>query len=436
MKAHPRQLHPLPIRMVVLLTVAALGGQCVPMKTVNQPSNEKNIVLNDAIYEKRIKSVLLHPSTNTADKVIAPPVIHIAQQAPLVLSFDDLNTRQENYYVYIIPCNAMWQRSNLLNAEFLKMSNTFPITAFKYYVNTTPPYIHYTFEVPKVGVPGNYVLVAYQNLNKKDALFSLRFMVFNRETRIEHTLTPPFNHPHEREKKQQVRISVHYKGLNPPNPLKNFTVIIRQNQQWDRILILNRPNQMSHRESVLSYQPIDGNTFYAPRNFRSFHTGVPNLRGKNVAKVQVLPEKKTVILNADKIRRSLSYVPMNDINGNYMPSTADPTAFTADYVYVTFTLKEPPLFEKEIYVMGRFNLWRRTEENKMKYDEEKKWYTTTILLQQGYYDYMYYVDKDPCEIEGCFFQSNNEYEIFVYYRDPLRINRDILTGYKHFVEGI
>ena len=68
----------------------------------------------------------------------------------------------------------------------------------------------------------------------------------------------------------------------------------------------------------------------------------------------------------------------------------------------------------------------------MVYDEKMKGYKATLLLKQGWYDYQYGL-KTPYghslkEIEGEHFQTENEYEILVYYRE-MGSRYDELIGY-------
>ena len=59
----------------------------------------------------------------------------------------------------------------------------------------------------------------------------------------------------------------------------------------------------------------------------------------------------------------------------------------------------------------------------MKYDSATKAYHNQILLKQGYYNYIYVTKNSEImstrKLEGAHFQTNNEYTIKVYYRDPL-----------------
>jgi hypothetical protein len=60
----------------------------------------------------------------------------------------------------------------------------------------------------------------------------------------------------------------------------------------------------------------------------------------------------------------------------------------------------------------------------MTYNFEKKTYEASIFLKQGYYNYAYAflpnrsATGDLTFIEGNFWQTENEYTIYVYHRQP------------------
>ena len=67
----------------------------------------------------------------------------------------------------------------------------------------------------------------------------------------------------------------------------------------------------------------------------------------------------------------------------------------------------------------------------MTYDSDLGGYTGSFLLKEGYYEYQYITSANPYEVEGSHFETENTYEIFVYYRPPSRIY-DVLGGYTVF----
>ena len=69
----------------------------------------------------------------------------------------------------------------------------------------------------------------------------------------------------------------------------------------------------------------------------------------------------------------------------------------------------------------------------MKYNTTINSYQGSYVLKQGHYDYQYILssEKRENEIEGNKRETNNIYEIFVYYRSQ-QLAADILIGYTNF----
>ena len=82
-------------------------------------------------------------------------------------------------------------------------------------------------------------------------------------------------------------------------------------------------------------------------------------------------------------------------------------------------------------MVGKFNDFQRNEESKMKYNEAIGAYESRQFVKQGWYDYQYVLEsknKPLTSIEGSHFETENVYEIAIYYR-PFRPNADLLIGY-------
>jgi hypothetical protein len=124
-----------------------------------------------------------------------------------------------------------------------------------------------------------------------------------------------------------------------------------------------------------------------------------------------------------------------DLNGQYLVQTNDRPGgdpeVESEYVYTTFYLNEAP--GKQIKLVGALSQWGKAPEATLVYDPKKKVYATSLLLKQGWYDYQFAYDLgqgvlDLEPFEGSHFQTENEYEVFVYYRG-LGSRYDQLVGY-------
>jgi hypothetical protein len=109
-----------------------------------------------------------------------------------------------------------------------------------------------------------------------------------------------------------------------------------------------------------------------------------------------------------------------------------------DYMFVNFMLPaKEPFFDGQIYVGGDFNFNLFNENAKIKYDFNAGMYFYRTLLKQGGYNYQYrFLQKNSSKasvekVDGSFWQTNNEYGIFIYYR-PIGGRYDRLIGVKSF----
>ncbi|HOK52807.1 MAG TPA: DUF5103 domain-containing protein, partial [Bacteroidales bacterium] len=93
----------------------------------------------------------------------------------------------------------------------------------------------------------------------------------------------------------------------------------------------------------------------------------------------------------------------------------------ADYVMVHFTLPTPePLMEGQLYLIGGFNGWQCNQQSRLTYNLDEKAYKTSMLLKQGYYNYLIAYRTDNGQVnfsyaEGDHFETENDYYVFVYY---------------------
>jgi hypothetical protein len=104
-------------------------------------------------------------------------------------------------------------------------------------------------------------------------------------------------------------------------------------------------------------------------------------------------------------------------------------------MFVHFYLKTPAiLLGGTVNVFGAFTGWTANKSNEMTWDFKESAYHLSMLLKQGYYNFQYiYVPDgakqyDSVNLEGSFYLTENEYQIFAYYRD-ISSRYDRLVGY-------
>ena len=105
---------------------------------------------------------------------------------------------------------------------------------------------------------------------------------------------------------------------------------------------------------------------------------------------------------------------------------------TCEYAQIHFTLKAPKL-PGDVYLNADWTYGRFLPEYRMEYDEMTKTYHARLFMKQGYYSYQYLMKMEDGSIrllpsEGNFYQTQNKYNVLVYYRAQSD-RTDRLVGY-------
>ncbi|NJM26472.1 MAG: DUF5103 domain-containing protein [Bacteroidia bacterium] len=411
---------------------------CVPLPQSSSFSQEnpKEIQLSDRVYEPGIRTAMLHPDTGSPQANLEPAVTEISRMN-LLLEFDDLSEQSSSYSIRLIHCNRDWSKSALQDLDFLIQFNSFPILEYAYSINTHIPYIHYQVALPPVKLPGNYVVAVYRDEDKNAVVLTRRFMVYRQQVTFsrERNMVGAGS---VADAYQQVNFKVNYNGLDVMNPLQNLSVNMRQNFRWDNQRMSMPPSFVRESERTLEFRYFDkSNMFRGGNEFRWFDIRSLNYPGRNVARVERAQKPYEVFAAFDKPRDTEAYAQYAEMNGQYYVNNLDVNdVAAANYAYVNFTLLTAPV-EGSVHVMGAFNNWSVDNNTRMAYDAARQGYTWRTLLKQGIYDYQYgFVSNDqPADfLEGSHYQTENEYEVFVYYR-PFQPNADLLVGYFRFSEN-
>lgn len=124
----------------------------------------------------------------------------------------------------------------------------------------------------------------------------------------------------------------------------------------------------------------------------------------------------------------------NDNNGSFTLKPAKDMYST--YMNVLFQVKPPQEVYGDIYLVGAFNDWKLTDKNKMNFNGDH--YELTVELKRGVYDYQYVVvngdygdttNQDWLILEGNDWQTTNDLNIFLWYRDQEYGGYDRIIGY-------
>ena len=379
-------------------------------------------VFDDKVFEENIQSVRLYPASVEYEAQLSSPVIELNSGIAMNLTFDDLAYDPDMYSAKIIHCNFDWTPSDLKEPEYLTQYNEFNILDFSYSTNTRIPYLHYNFVLPNVTKSGNYAIMVYRRRDQKQVVLTKRFMVYQRILSVAAKVVPP-SQTENRRAVQQINVNINYKARELFDPKNNMKVMIRQNQRWDNTKLLKTPTMIREDTRLIEYQLFDGsNVFWAGNEFRFIDLRFVRSKGLNVKAIKMEEDVVYAEAGVDKPRPQGVYSEYLDLNGQYGIMNLERRNYEleSEYMLVTFNLqaeegKEAP------YIIGSMTKWGNDPTSKMVFNKPTNTYQSTLLLKQGWYDYQYaYKTPDGWNMtpfEGNYFETENEYEVFIYYRD-------------------
>jgi hypothetical protein len=388
----------------------------------------KNEVFSDRIHTVKIRSTTWELSF---------PVIELGSDQHLELIFDDLSADQHTYGYTMVHCDAGWNESDLQKQEYLTGMGEGTIRESDPSSNTTYEYTHYRLEFPeedcKPVLSGNYALVVYDADDPDKVILTHRFFVIEKAVqltgRVQQAPTGEFH-----ETSQQVNFSMDYSALSVQDPLRDFSIVIRQNGRDNNSLSNLRPSSINNGKMEFNGQ--DEGIFNGGNEFRTLDLKSMKYQTENMAAIDFQNPYYHVYLKPDKSRDGNPYFSKPDLNGQFFidQEKARNKHTEADYIFVHFTLAEPYPLPEDVYVTGELTGWAASSSGKMTYNAGKGAYECTLLLKQGLYDYAYCsVDKKTRQangevFEGSYYETGNDYEIYVYLHDG-RSQYDRLVGY-------
>lgn len=395
-------------------------------KAQGQEYYEQGFIRNqDYIYKDNIRTVLLFREGNE----LSQPVMELNGAKKLVLAFDDLEGDVKDYRYTIIHCDAYWNTSDIQTQEYIDGFADDEIRNYRMSFNTIQPYTNYHLVFPteymRLKKSGNYIIKVYTGSDpERNVAFTRRFMVMEQQVIITGQISKTTDLD-LRYTSQQVDFKVNAENLYVHNLYTDIMVVVRQNQRWDNIVQNIKPRMVIGSE--LDYSVMPEITFEAGNEFRYFDMKTVRYTTDRMQKLNLTGEAYEVYLYPDRPRNTRGYVSEEDINGKRLIAS-NQTEYDysrGEYVWVSFLLPwAKPFMNGNVYVFGELSNWQFSKENRMTYDFDLRAYAATLYLKQGYYNYCYSFLEDGSEeatvapIEGSYWQTENEYTIYVYHREP------------------
>ena len=389
-------------------------------------------------FAQNIKTVQLRPKNNPN---FYAPIVRLGDV--LKLSFDDLDADSKQYQYKIEHMTHDWKPSSMTSNQYIEGFEQNEIINFTNSFNTLQPYTHYSVEIPNqntiITKSGNYLISVIDE--DYEVVFTRRCVFYEDITTVGVAAFRSRNAATTNQQ-QTVQFSVNHPGLQINTPSQEINVTLFQNHNWNTAItnlqpIFIKPQQLLYNHTVKT-------NFWGGNEFLNFDTKFIRNSSLNVARV----ERKNLYhsyLYTDEPRNDKIYTYNPDINGQFVVRTTERDVVDnrdnteADYSLVHFSLEAfEPYENKEVFVYGAFNNYELSEENKMTYDSSQKIYKATLPFKQGFYNYNYATldnnkNVDLHEVDGSFYQTENEYTVIVYYKPFGEIyDRVIGVGYGFF----
>ena len=357
------------------------------------------------------------------------PVLKLNSNEKLEVSFDDLTHEYQRYTYKIEHCDVEGNpTTELFESDYVRTTDDqVVITNYEPSENTTVQYTHYAFSIPNTNmrplISGNYRLTVSTENEEDEEMVVLQtyFAVVDTKVGIYPSATTntevDWNGTH-----QQIELKVDCSNLVVRDAQSEIKTFVMQNRRFDNMA--KDVPFTAQNGNVLLWEHSRGLIFDAGNEYRKMEilsTRYPGMHGESV---RWFDPYYHYTLQTDYPRRNYLYD--EDRNGQSVvryEGTGDADT-QADYVMTHFVLDSPQLPEgKEVYVSGQWTSLGVAPQYKMHYNHADACYEANILMKCGYYNYLYLcADKSNPQvgstmpIEGNYFQTENEYDILVYYR--------------------
>ena len=371
-----------------------------------------SLTAGNRIYDPQIKSL----ETMVNADWLSPTVMRLHGGDILHIGFDELSHDYHRYIYRLEHCEADWTTSDeLFESDWLEGFNNNVIEDFDRSINTTVDYTHYRLSIPndkcRLKMSGNYRLhVIEEDLDEE--VLTVEFMISEEAMTLSMAITTntdiDTNLSH-----QQVSFGLKYGNLLVTDPQEQLQTVVMQNCREDNSRWNIRPTAVI--QNGLEWTHCQDLIFDGGNEYRKFEVLDPSHPTMGIDRIYWDGRSYQAFPFVDEPRPNYLYD--EDANGSFLLRNSDnrESETTSDYVWVNYRLKTPYRPDGDIVIDGRWTS-EDPETYIMTYDETSGLYTASILQKLGYYSYQYLLDSRPLPSEGNFYQTENGYQILVYYK--------------------
>lgn len=418
-------------RLSYRLALLALGINLAVLRVVSQDLT--------GYYPKQVQGITLRKadasSTVEGGRLLT---MRLGAGERFIVSFDLLSAEIAELYYRLSPQTSRGEASELQPFEAFTAFAEQDISDVRQGAMIGLPYAHYTFELSErtlgFKTSGRYLLEVFERGNDTRALLQMPVYVYERHISGELIQRRSLSSS-TADKEQLVELE-----LKLPNNLS----ITRPEELWVRVIqnesedfpsvVLRQPSQM--RPDSWSYRGQRAAKFWAGNEYRYIEHLSTSPEGYGIAASGVSPEGwATMRIEEDDDVRGKAYQTRQDKQGRQVlrSRVSADVAYEGEYHIAEFRLRSPRLQGYDVLLEGQAFDYIPRGERSLSYNEAEGGYQIAYPLKNGYQEYRYVLVPQteggvaPEPIDGSYYQTENSYQAFVYYR-PRGERHDRLLG--------
>ena len=340
------------------------------------------------------------------------------------ISFDELSHITHRYSYVVSHCEADWSISQeLIESDYIDgFASGNIIDEYEQSLNTNTQYTHYHLTIPNdrccPKISGNYTVIVIDEDQDNTPILKACFMVTEQAMKSEMTQTAntdvDINKSH-----QQINFSLNFGTNRVLSPKTQIKTVVLQNGRWDNAV--KNPTPQYIKTDGLIWNHNRELVFPGGNEYRKFETLDPTHSTMGVERVGWDGKDYHAWIFPDEPRPNYMYD--EDANGTYCIRNSDNLSndTKSEYILTHFTLKTSKQ-TNDVFINGSFTQDSLEKKFLMRWNENDGLYEAVIPLKQGYYNYQYLTRSSdgaitPLPSEGNFYQTENSYQLLVYFRD-------------------
>ena len=389
-------------------------------------------------YKPEVQTVMLYADGNQLNEPIVPLDDMMGR---LTLTFDVINGQGDVLNYTFIHCTNDWRPTDIQRVQYASGFESDRLDDIAFSRNTLIEYVNYQLVFPREDlvplISGNYLLIVFgDDMSPENIYLTRRFMILDEKAHIGASVPRYPDDLSLTDTHQQLDVRAMMGNITTGNVQQYTNLTIKQNGRWDNAVEGLKPSFIY--PDYLSYEHDPLTVFPGTNQFRRFNICNFYFQSENLAHIRQTDDYYEIDIATLESRARLAYASYEDIHGEkviYVEKTGEDPSTEADYARVNFFYRcETPYQDEDVYLMGSFNDWLFNDRNRMEYDYRMHGYYVSLLLKQGYYNFMVTtLDRNTLEVStdltaGNFWETNNVYHLYFYYYNAIK-GYDELIGY-------